>query len=74
MKHIYVEHNLLSGPCSLVPKLWHKELNLSKLGPEDRVRLLRYAVDRYGSDRVLEVLGVSRITLWKFLNGRSPGG
>ena len=56
----------------MVPKLWHEGLNLSKLGPEDRVRLLRYAVDRYGSDRVLEVLGVSRITLWRLLNGKSP--
>ncbi|MCC6014816.1 MAG: integrase [Desulfurococcaceae archaeon] len=53
-------------------KLWYEGLDLSKLGPEDRVRLLRYAVDRYGADRVLEALGVSKVTLWRLLNSKSP--
>ncbi|MCC6014473.1 MAG: integrase [Desulfurococcaceae archaeon] len=53
-------------------KLWYEGLDLSKLGPEDRVRLLRYAVDRYGANRVMEALGVSKVTLWRLLNGRSP--
>ena len=41
-------------------RLWFEGLDLSKLAPEDRVRLLRYAVDKHGAERVLEVLGVSR--------------
>jgi len=53
-------------------KLWFEGLDLSKLNAEDRVRLLRYAVDRHGVGRVLEALGVSRVTLWRLLNGRSP--
>ena len=53
-------------------KLWYEGLDLSKLGAEDRVRLLRCAVDKHGADRVMEVLGVSRITLWRLLNGKSP--
>ena len=54
------------------PKLWFEGLDLSKLTPEDRARLLRYAVDKHGADRVLEVLGVSKVTLWRLLSGRSP--
>jgi len=44
-------------------RLWFEGLDLSKLAPEDRVRLLRYAVDKHGTDRVLKVLGVSKVTL-----------
>lgn len=40
MKHIYVKRNLLSEPYSLESKLWYERLNLPKLEPEDRVRLL----------------------------------
>jgi len=53
-------------------KSWFEGLDLSKLTPEDRVRLLRYAADKHGAERVLEVLGVSKVTLWRLLNGRSP--
>ena len=37
------------------PKLWFEGLDLSKLTPEDRVRLLKYAVDKHGAERVLAV-------------------
>jgi len=56
----------------LGPKLWFEGLDLSKLSAEDRARLLRYAVDKHGAEKVLEVLGVSKVTLWRLLNGRSP--
>jgi hypothetical protein len=59
MKRIYVEHNLSSGPCSLVPKLWHEGLNLSKLGPEDRVKLLRYAATPYPD--IVPVTGIRAV-------------
>jgi len=53
-------------------ELWFEGLDLSKLSAEDRVRLLKYAADKHGVERVLEVLGVSKVTLWRLLNGRSP--
>jgi len=72
VKRIYVERNLLSGLSILGPRLWFEGLDLFKLSAEDRARLLRYAVDKHGAERVLEVLGVSKVTLWRLLNGRSP--
>jgi len=47
---------------------WFDSLDLSKVFDEDRFRVLDYAVSRHGRARVQEVLGVSRITMWRLLN------
>jgi len=60
VKRIYVEQNLLSGLSNLESKLWFEGLDISKLSADDRIRLLRYAVDNHGTDKVLEVLGSPR--------------
>jgi len=44
----------------LESKLWFEGLDISKLSADDRIRLLRYAVDNHGTDKVLEVLGSPR--------------
>jgi len=43
----------------LVPKLWHEGLNLSKLGPEDRVKLLRYVATPYPD--IVPVTGIRAV-------------
>jgi len=47
---------------------WLNSLDLSKVSDEDRFRILDYAVSRHGRARVQEVLGVSRITMWRLLS------
>ncbi|MEM4846850.1 MAG: integrase [Thermosphaera sp.] len=52
-------------------KPWYEVLNLKSLSEEDRARILQYVVDKHGRDRVQEILKVSRITMWRLLNGKS---
>jgi hypothetical protein len=47
---------------------WFDFLDLSKVSDEDRFRVLEYAVSKHGRARVQEVLGVSRITMWRLLS------
>jgi len=47
---------------------WIDSLDLTKVSDEDRFRVLRYVVSKFGRARVQEVLGVSRITMWRLLN------
>jgi len=47
---------------------WLDSLDLSKVSDEDRYRILEYVVSRHGRERVREVLGVSRITMWRLLS------
>ncbi|MEM1680484.1 MAG: hypothetical protein QXZ56_04640 [Sulfolobales archaeon] len=52
-------------------KPWYEGLNLGWLSDADRVKILQYVVDKHGRERVREVLKVSRITMWRLLNGKS---
>ena len=47
---------------------WLDSLDLSKVSDEDRFRVLEYAVSKHGREKVREVLGVSRITMWRLLS------
>ncbi len=49
---------------------WYSQLDPSRLDPGTKLRVLRYAVEKYGQRRVLEALGVSRYTLNRYLNKR----
>ncbi|MEM0297789.1 MAG: hypothetical protein QXU35_08510 [Zestosphaera sp.] len=47
---------------------WVDSLDLSRVGDDDRYRILEYLINRLGKDKVQEALGVSRVTLWRLLN------
>ncbi len=44
----------------------------SKLDEETRYRLLQYDVNKYGQKRVYEEIGISRVTMWRLLERKSP--
>ena len=44
-------------------------IDVSKLSSEDRLLLLKYVVERYGRDRVLSILNISRSTLYRIEKG-----
>ena len=50
---------------------WFDSLDLSKVSDEDRFRILEYVVTKFGRARVQELLGVSRITMWRLLSKQS---
>ncbi len=49
---------------------WYSQLDLEKLDRETRLRILRFAIEKHGKHVVTEVLGVSRVTLWRYLSGK----
>lgn len=44
----------------------------SILDEEARYRLLKHVVDKYGQKRVYEKIDISRTTMWRLLEGKSP--
>ena len=48
---------------------WYDELNISKLNSEAKRKILHYAVNKHGRQAVMKALGVSRITLWRYMSG-----
>jgi len=51
---------------------WWEKVDVSRLSEDTRYRILRYVVEKHGRSRVLEETGVSRVTLWRLLEGKSP--
>ena len=51
---------------------WWGSVDPSKLDEETRYRLLQYVVSKYGRKRVYEEIGISRITMWRLLERKSP--
>jgi intergrase/recombinase len=51
---------------------WWETVDVAKLSEEARHRLLAYVVEKYGRKRVREEAGVSRVTLWRLLERKSP--
>jgi len=51
---------------------WWVQVDPVKLSEEARYRILRYVVERHGGKRVMELTGVSRVTLWRLLERKSP--
>ncbi len=49
---------------------WYTQLDPGRLDHEARLRILRFTVEKHGKQAVMKALGVSRITLWRYLNGR----
>jgi intergrase/recombinase len=52
--------------------LWWEKVDVSKLSEDARYRILRHITERYGRRKVLEEIGISRITLWRLLEKKSP--
>jgi len=51
---------------------WWERVDVAKLDEESRYRILKYVVERFGKEKVLEEAGVSRVTLWRLMNRKSP--
>ena len=51
---------------------WYKVLDASKLDNNERRRILEYAVNKHGQRTVIRALGVSKVTLWRYLKGQTP--
>ncbi len=51
---------------------WWKEVDVSKLSEDARYRILTYVVEKYGRKKVLEETEISRVTLWRLLERKSP--
>jgi len=51
---------------------WWESVDPGRLDEEARYMLLKHAVDKYGQKRVYEEIGVSRITMWRLLERKSP--
>jgi len=48
---------------------WWEKVDPRRLNENTRYRLPQYAVDRYGQKRVYKGIDVSRITMWRLLEG-----
>jgi len=48
--------------------VWYERLDFSRILDSDRYKLLEYAVNKLGKDRVQQALNVSRYTMWRLLN------
>ena len=51
---------------------WWEQVDPSKISEETRYRVLTYIVEKYGRKQVLEEAGISRVTLWRLLERKSP--
>jgi len=47
--------------------VWYEVVDLSKIGDEDRYRILEYVVEKLGRGRVQQALSISRYTMWRLL-------
>ncbi len=50
---------------------WYHKLNLVSIDKDARRRILEHCVDKYGKRKVMEKLGVSKSTLWRYLEGKT---
>ncbi|MEM1842696.1 MAG: integrase [Ignisphaera sp.] len=51
---------------------WWNKINVSKIDEDSRYKILSYLVEKYGKKKVMEEVGISRVTLWRLLNRVSP--
>jgi len=51
---------------------WWRQVDPSKLSEEARYRILNRVVEKHGRRRVAELAGISRVTLWRLLERKSP--
>ena len=51
---------------------WWGKVDVSKLSEDSRYRILRYVVEKHGRKVVVEGAGISRVTLWRLLERKSP--
>ncbi|MEM1825275.1 MAG: hypothetical protein QXX35_00785 [Desulfurococcaceae archaeon] len=50
---------------------WWRMVDASNLDEDSRYRFLYYLVEKYVSSKVLEEVGISRVTLWMLLRQKS---
>jgi len=51
---------------------WWETVNPTKLSEDARYRILVRVVEKHGRKKVLEETGISRVTLWRLLERKSP--
>ena len=51
---------------------WWETVGTTKLSEKARYRILARVVERHGCKRILEEAGISRVTLWRLLERKSP--
>ncbi len=51
---------------------WWETVDPERLSEDTRYRILAYVVERHGREKVLEETGISRVTLWRLLERKSP--
>ena len=51
---------------------WLEKVDVSKLSEDARYRILRYVVEKHGRKVILKESGISRVTLWRLLEKKSP--
>ena len=51
---------------------WWETVDPAKLSEDARYHILAYVVEKYGRRRVREETGISRVTLWRLLDRKSP--
>ncbi|MEM4971023.1 MAG: integrase [Sulfolobales archaeon] len=51
---------------------WWESIDPSKLSEDARYRILKYLDEKYGHRKILEETGLSRVTLWRLLEKKSP--
>ena len=49
---------------------WYSQLDPGRIDHETRLRVLRFTVEKHGKQVVIKALGISCVTLWRYLNGR----
>jgi len=67
-----MEHGKTSEVVIMADKQeWWMQVDTAKLSKEARYRILRRVVEKYGRKRVMEHVGLSRVTLWRLLERKS---
>jgi len=51
---------------------WWETVDPAKLSEDTRYRILARVVEKYGRKRFREKAGISRVTLWRLLERKSP--
>ncbi|RLG85021.1 MAG: hypothetical protein DRO15_08030 [Thermoprotei archaeon] len=49
-------------------RLWSESLDLLKISEKDKCRILEYVTNKVSKAKLQEVLGVSKVTMWRLLN------
>ncbi len=68
LRFSFLEQTEISAVIILAERVqWWEKVDVSKLSEDVRYRILKYIVEKYGRKKVLEEVGIGRITLWRLV-------